>query len=658
MAGTFASLFTEISQRLSENKQVDCLSSEFRLCDTDEERISCILKTELVDQALKEWPHWGQYKDQKSSSLSEKLRLQGNSLFKKQSFTAALEKYTDSVFNADYCNENSQCFALALANRSAVLFQLCDFSDAINDAERALAYGYPEKLKYKLLERIGKCHVKQNRQQFAKKYFKAALMALSKSDLSVDQKNKHAFEYCKMEKQCSPENLKDKSQPWCEKEGTAENEKADSNPIYPCATSAFEIVCDPSFGRHAIATREIDAGELIIFEKPYAAVLFHENRLTHCYHCFKRCKTLIGCPTCSFVGFCDFACKDLAVQSYHECECKFLSTLYLADVGLGHLALQMVIKAGFDYLFQFKENGRSSQSGLNADGVYDSLDYISVFSLIGHSDKRSLSDLFKRAVMAVFLMKFVDHNEFFTSPDDVEMQFAKKVCIGAHILKQLQMLPCNAHEVSELQIDRSSIADSYLKEIGSAIYATLSLLNHSCDPSVVRHSYGSSCALRAVKQIPKGGMIIDNYGSLYAVNNFQERQSLVSSQYFFICQCEPCSGSWPMYHELPSDFPGFQCPECNSTIKSKATSSAAKLRCSACHLDLGMAVADFELSRSNFTQAMETVLNGDCPKKHLPSLLRHLQLVCKIIKLPWQEFNNCQEIVKQCFSMLGNHNDI
>ena len=80
--------------------------------------------------------------------------------------------------------------------------------------------------------------------------------------------------------------------------------------------------------------------------------------------------------------------------------------------------------------------------------------------------------------------------------------------MGAVILKHLQNLPCNAHEISEMEIPLStsngtttsavtnnnslnnslasgSARDSTVHEIGAGVYALLSLLNHSCDPNVV-----------------------------------------------------------------------------------------------------------------------------------------------------------------------------
>jgi hypothetical protein len=69
--------------------------------------------------------------------------------------------------------------------------------------------------------------------------------------------------------------------------------------------------------------------------------------------------------------------------------------------------------------------------------------------------------------------------------------------MGSVLLKHLQNLPCNAHEIAEMELPASGSSSSagssgssvIHHEIGAAVFGTLSLLNHSCDPNVVRHYY-------------------------------------------------------------------------------------------------------------------------------------------------------------------------
>jgi hypothetical protein len=47
------------------------------------------------------------------------------------------------------------------------------------------------------------------------------------------------------------------------------------------------------------------------------------------------------------------------------------------------------------------------QAGFNEEGVYDAADYRTVFTLVGNTKQRSVGDLFKRALMAAYLLKIL-----------------------------------------------------------------------------------------------------------------------------------------------------------------------------------------------------------------------------------------------------------
>ncbi len=156
--------------------------------------------------------------------------------------------------------------------------------------------------------------------------------------------------------------------------------------------------------------------------------------------------------------------------------------------------------------------------------MYDAADYRTIYTLVANSKHRGVGDLFKRSLMAMYLLKILEMTPFFynggSDPRNVKMQ--DKIGMGAVILKHLQNLPCNAHELSEMELlgssagaggsggssngtvlggGASSARDSAIHEIGAACFGVLSLLNHSCDPNVVRHYYSATAAVRAIRTI-------------------------------------------------------------------------------------------------------------------------------------------------------------
>ena len=81
---------------------------------------------------------------------------------------------------------------------------------------------------------------------------------------------------------------------------------------------------------------------------------------------------------------------------------------------------------------------------------------------------------------------------------------SNKVLVGGILLTDLQNLPCNTHNVAEIVVPAGSVKDSVQSEIGAASYGTLSLINHSCDPNVVRHYHSSVAAVTSVRTILAG----------------------------------------------------------------------------------------------------------------------------------------------------------
>ena len=108
-------------------------------------------------------------------------------------------------------------------------------------------------------------------------------------------------------------------------------------------------------------------------------------------------------------------------------------------------------------------------------------DFRRVAHLVRHEDTRSASNFFQHTLMARFLSKCLLKANYFgenANNDDV-------IKIEALILRSLQFLQFNTHEVAELHKSQRDNSEKTLF-IGGALYPNLALFNHSCDPGVVR----------------------------------------------------------------------------------------------------------------------------------------------------------------------------
>ena len=85
----------------------------------------------------------------------------------------------------------------------------------------------------------------------------------------------------------------------------------DPHKKYRSASAAISIKFDPIFGRHVVANRDIEVGEVIFNEDPivtYFSTAEEDIVATPaCQHCFLFIRSgLVPCPTCSTASFCRF----------------------------------------------------------------------------------------------------------------------------------------------------------------------------------------------------------------------------------------------------------------------------------------------------------------------------------------------------------------
>ncbi|XP_044252516.1 SET and MYND domain-containing protein 4-like [Tribolium madens] len=373
-----------------------------------------------------------------------------------------------------------------------------------------------------------------------------------------------------------------------------------NNPRIQSASDCIAVQEEENWGRFVVATRDIKIGEVLAVEKPFVVFVVNEF-LNHCHECTSLCYNLIPCKTCTQAMYCSESCRDYAFDKYHKYECPILATLrFLQFDKLKLLALKIALLVRNRY-------NEIDNLGKTLD-FYRSDCYKEIHNLVSNTTKRSVSDLFERATAAALIYDLVKtHTKFFT--DFNETTF-KEV-----LLLHMQTGPSNFHEIVELVPNSSGTYEP--EEIASGAFAFLSLLNHSCCPNVARFSYGSTLVLRAIQNIQKGEQCFDNYGYHFALMDKNERKKRLQSQYYFDCVCKACENNWPLYDSLPS----FGKHEIEDSIFSKLSSG------------------DVETA--------ETVVIDLCAKL---GELQKLQ--------PCKDFCQLQEIVKQCFVVMGNKRKI
>ncbi|XP_068979618.1 SET and MYND domain-containing protein DDB_G0273589 isoform X4 [Bombus flavifrons] len=402
----------------------------------------------------------------------------------------------------------------------------------------------------------------------------------------------------------------------------------DENPRLPGASTLLDIEETENAGKRAIAAEPIEPGDRLVVEAPFAATLLPEFFGTHCQHCFSRFVAPIGCPDCSSVAFCGRECRDAAMASYHKYECKVLALLIGSGMSvLSMLALRMTTQSGLSGCIEIcralssnekeqvarsctqaqaklsksakrrsrRKKLRDSRREQPAEEVPrgtereklvegDAVD-LRVYDLVTHEKHRTAKDFFERSLMAAFLLKCLQRVGFFeTVTRDGETPNDREIAVAGLLLKHLQLLQFNAHEVFETRLgNEHRFRGSRPLYIGVAIYPTVARFNHDCYPAVTRYFVGRSIVIRAIRSLRPGDAVAENYGPIFTKRSLEDRRRTLAARYWFRCECTACREDWPRFETLTNDMVRLRCPtEGCSKLHPRPRDPNRSIECSSC----------------------------------------------------------------------------
>ncbi|XP_068617832.1 SET and MYND domain-containing protein 4 [Battus philenor] len=520
----------------------------------------------------------------KSDTVSIHYRNQGNKCFQSRKLIQAWQYYNLALLHAP---KNSNSYCLALSNRSAVLQHMTKYEECVKDINTIFSMKYPLELKEKLIKR--------------KKFCEDALLE-KKSHKNEDNSNLTNMLHM--------------------------NSSKDSR--YLSASSKLEVVFTKDMGRQVVAKEDVNVGEVLVEEDPYFILIMKSHYLFCCHYCLSRDLNLFPCDDCCYTFYCSTECKDNAFKDYHAVECKLMAVLFDMDfTKLELLALRTVIKARNDHkdwksLFKTIDEAEANIDNeyrghiqVNGKWILDSKHYASIHTLESNVNKRSVSDIFQKAVTAAVFLKFLSCDTKFLQVEDAELSESVTSCVAGLLLLHLMTSAINMHGISA-NIETEGIYVEDLS-IASAPYGFHSLLNHSCAPNVVRiNKLGSGrMYLFALRPIKKGMQIFDNYGAHHAIHDCQSRRASLKFQYKFDCICEACINDWPTYFGMgPST-----------------------------HVPTGLVDIKIKLLDENVIGKLQ---RGDVVTAH--KVFKSLCSLCQALEpyAPCTELSDCQEALKQC----------
>nr|XP_023646786.1 SET and MYND domain-containing protein 4 isoform X2 [Paramormyrops kingsleyae] len=505
------------------------------------------------------------YQMRKDSESASGLREKGNAYFRARDYTTATMFYSQGVCCAP---PGSEELALCYANRSASRLRLHLHQECLQDIGRALKHGYPTHLQQKLLDRRQQC-LKHQRDDGSSK-----------------------------------------------EGGSGIASECDGSGSLPHVSPAVHFRFSPEKGRHLVAREDVAAGEILLEERAFACVLIpgtgkksgvqnsaveEENQdafgTEHllCHHCLSRTNNPVPCPGCSYTRYCGEGCQQVAWQRHHCWECPFGGELRSLGV-LTHLALRVVFRTGLKEVQKVREmaswtsappSGQETSPRTCQDPPQHQLDgsYMCIYCLLPHVSGHPSSLRFLCAVTVATLCRSLKEAgvlQKFLSDECDEQGGGAWCMLGAVVLRHMFQLRCNSQAVTVLRdcgVGCSSVSAMQEVRVATAIFPTLSMLNHSCHPNIgiafrtvgvpvpPRGQPGTVCGgvmvtARAFRDVGSGQELLHCYGPHYSRMPTSERRRLLLEQYFFHCGCDACRD-----HQGATAASGLRCARCGCPLQ-------------------------------------------------------------------------------------------
>ncbi|XP_068628489.1 SET and MYND domain-containing protein 4-like [Battus philenor] len=665
------------------NKNLDNVTrNNFANLESNSKRVSYLnslsaIKSYNLYSDIAENQAGGELFVKKDLEKARQLKDKGNQAVQKGDWAQALQCYSQSIISLP--QKETEELSILYANRSAALSHLEQHEETLSDINRCLSLGYPRHLRYKVCERRARTLLVVKRNQEAITAFQDTITALDEANNLNKERRQKIRTDAKLMLEILNKGLSLAGNPKdpepLRKTPPKPKLPAKNNPQYPAASEAIQIDYDEVKGRYATATRDIQAGESLLIEKPFSGVLLGEYSKTHCQHCFTKCFIPLPCPKCPNVIFCSEKCSDVAQKTYHRYECHFLPLLWKSGCSITcHIALRMITQTTKEYFTEINAKIEEKPTG-----VYKTSDYRNIYHLVAHEDKRTKQDFLHRTQIAIFLLKLIEISGYFDGkPKEkpIEIDELKSMAIndqykddveliGGFLLKNLQVLQFNAHEVFELQCPKPKVGKNVIKHNGKsvflagAVFPTLALFNHSCDPSVVRYFCGPYIVVRAVKNIKKGEEVAENYGPIFTTVPKEKRQAILKEQYWFDCSCVPCQDNWPLYEEMTENYMRFKCDSdnpCSNVVPVPYDCQEFMLKCGLCEQYTNIlkglkSLQDTDMMYKLGKAAMEEGKYGDAIKK----FVEMLKLYDATLSPPYKSYYDCMQDLRRCMLAKGNY---
>jgi len=282
---------------------------------------------------------------------------------------------------------------------------------------------------------------------------------------------------------------------------------------------AYKVCFSTEIGRYLVATRDLKPGEMVVSETPLVIGPMAVT-VPICLACYKVSDGKFSCPKCGW-PMCNATC---AKSQAHEPECSLTASR--------GSPLQMPANCyNKPYpIYEVVTILRSLYLKQSSAGKWKKLQ-----ELESHEQGRRKNGRYDKDVAT--MLRVI--REFLKIPESV---FTTQ-----EILDVCGVLTVNSHELPVTQVPVQ------------ALYANISLLEHSCINNASKHFDGDfRVVVRAAVNIKKGEHISINYSD--PMWGTASRQMHLAETKYFHCMCVRCRDPT----ELGTMFSSIRCPQCTA----------------------------------------------------------------------------------------------
>ncbi|GJQ85448.1 hypothetical protein Trydic_g23873 [Trypoxylus dichotomus] len=626
--------FMQFVEIVAKEAGEEWIQSTFGSLKSDKERIKIIYECEPVKNAVCHTLSYVQEIYRQKSDISQEKRHMAENLFKNGEIQKSLASYCQAILRSPLTGknktiDNGKSLALAFWGRSEVLMSMGEYKFALTDIQTALKEGLDNSYKPEAFARMAICYKAVGEQEKAKVAFGVTQKLLQNNEGKLQSLKKDM--------------VKDYKQIHKDSRKVLPSVSGEIHPKYAGASNKICIKQAKGMGRFVAAQEDVRTGDVLVVESPYAACLIPECFGTHCHHCFERLLAPVGCPTCCSVAFCEDKCRDLAINTYHSFECKYLDLMIGSGMSiLAHTALRMITQNSLGRILK----------------IYDDRKLEKVYTLCTNDELRRPEDFFQRTLMSCFLLRCLQKCGYFPhrknddcTPTEDELK------VGELILLHLQILQFNAHEIYETRCNqRHRFKGTKAANIGVAVYPTSSFFNHSCYPGVTRHFVGKNIVLTASRPINAGEVIPENYGPIFTRRTLVERRKSLLARYWFDCQCIACLQDWPSFGRgLENVSRKIRCPTQKCTFYFALPVVSETVKCPKCKKSVSLTnrIVQLRNCEEQLEEAVEK-LEGKNSTRGIQLSIEAIETFHRISVPPHRDISLGQELLRTFLADAGN----